>query len=71
MNAKKPQLKPLKMPKHMAFERPNGIAEVQAKQAIQDMAVRNRQAQIGRQEGNVGDMNSGRNDAVIYDHKRG
>ena len=30
----------------------------------------NRQEHHGKQEGHVGDHNSGRNDAVIYEHKR-
>jgi hypothetical protein len=29
-----------------------------------------RQEHLGKQEGDVGDHNSGRNDSVIYEHKR-
>ena len=38
--------------------------------AIQEMMAKERMARQGMQEGDGSDHNSGRNDSVIYEHKR-
>jgi len=38
--------------------------------AIQEMMQKERELKAGKQEGDGSDHNSGRNDAVIYEHKR-
>ena len=46
------------------------LADAGKVNAIQEMMAKERMARQGMQEGDGSDHNSGRNDSVIYEHKR-